>query len=119
MVEKSEAPQFPIKFINFTCEEEQLYHNIEELVVYHQEWDTEDPQYAEEGLFIDSVNRRVRLMVEGMDVKRFELYDAEPVPSDQLIQLIQSSRALWKQRRKQGGLKGMVEWLLGLFRKRD
>lgn len=118
---KRDEPVFPLVAISLLDEAAWQFSSIEE--IGHQlevggEWDTDDPQYAQEMLILDYYNRRVRLKVSRLRVERCELYDPEPLSEDEISQMVKEARKRASQswhRRKQGQAlwRRFRKWLRG------
>ncbi|GIV08909.1 MAG: hypothetical protein KatS3mg019_1000 [Fimbriimonadales bacterium] len=115
-------PLFPLRLINLTNGEEQLFSTFEEAADGLEIWDTDDPTYAEDYLLLDGKNRRVRLALEGIHLRVFELYDTHPLPEEAIARQVAQARKRW-QSASQGNrfhrlLRYLQQWLDRGARKR-
>lgn len=95
MEDRAREPVFPVKFINLTSEETLEFDSLQEMCDYLEFWDTDDPLDAEEALILDRYNRRVKLFIEGMNTRVFDLYDEVSIPEDELERMILQQRQHW------------------------
>ncbi len=102
-----DVPVFPLRVIDLTASSEDSYfHNREDLgctLEVGGEWDTDDPEMAEEALVLDAHNRRVRLKVHRCEVQVCELYDSRVWSEAEIKAFVDAMRNQWYQ--KQTNLK--------------
>lgn len=97
----SNQPIFPLRIISLYDGSSSEVQNIEMLGTDLEvcgEWDTDDPEYAEEVLVLDAHNRPVRVKVKGLVVELCELYSDRPLSEDEIAEIVKASQQKLQQR---------------------
>ncbi len=120
MAGQPDSPVFPLRVIDLTrfAHPDQLFYSLEALGTTLEagcEWDTDEPEYAEEVLILDALNRPVRLKVMDCVVVLCELYELEGWSEQKVKQYVERMRLTTRlsKDRKQS----LFSWLSRLWKR--
>lgn len=110
MSAQPDIPILPFRVIDLTdyTAPDQLYDSLEVLGTTLEagcEWNTDEPEYADEVLILDALNRPVRLRIKDCVVVLCELYEREGWSEERVKAYVEQRRlhARWKEEQRQTG----------------
>ncbi len=127
----TDQPLWPLRVIHLDDGLVVELNDLDDAGTYLEFYDSDDPKDSEEVLVLDRAGRRVRIVVDMLEVKRLELYDAPPLSEEEISRIIEEGRRRYEEERKKyeearqrsilwrflkwftGVLKGFLKWFTG------
>ncbi len=100
MSQPKDQPLFPLRVIHLDIGETVELNDLDDVATYLEFYDSDDPEDSKDVLVLDREGRRVRVVVDELEVKRFELYDEPPLSEEEISRIMEEARRAYEEEQR-------------------